>query len=47
MEKILAHKIELDPNNVQETYFKKGCGTDRFVCAWGFRRVFEPFTPMK
>ena len=34
MEKILAHKIELDPNNVQETYFKKACGTDRFVCAW-------------
>ncbi|AUW94971.1 hypothetical protein BXT84_14255 [Sulfobacillus thermotolerans] len=28
---ILAHKIALDPNNVQETYFRKAAGTARFA----------------
>ena len=30
-----AHKIRLYPNNVQKTYFKKACGTSRFVYNWG------------
>ena len=28
---ILAHKIQLDPNNVQRTYFSKACGVARFT----------------
>lgn len=31
---ILAHKIALDPNDVQETYFRKAVGTARFVYNW-------------
>lgn len=32
---ILSHKIRLDPNNVQETYFRKAAGTSRFAYNWG------------
>ena len=32
---ILAHKIALDPNNVQETYFRKAAGIARFSYKWG------------
>ncbi len=31
---ILAHKIALDPNNLQETYFRKAAGTARFAYNW-------------
>jgi putative transposase len=31
----LSHKIELNPNNVQEGYFKKACGVARFTYNWG------------
>ncbi len=31
---ILAHKIALEPNNVQETYFRKAAGTARFAYNW-------------
>ena len=31
---ILAHKIQLDPNNKQATYFAKACGTARFAYNW-------------
>ena len=31
---ILAHKIQLDPNNKQSTYFAKACGTARFAYNW-------------
>ena len=31
---IMAHKIALDPNNVQETYFRKAAGTARFAYNW-------------
>lgn len=30
-----SHKIRLNPNNQQITYFKKACGTARFVWNWG------------
>lgn len=30
-----AHKIKLEPNNFQTTYFKKACGVKRFVYNWG------------
>ena len=31
---LLAHKIELKPNNKQATYFAKGCGVSRFAYNW-------------
>ena len=31
---ILSHKIALDPNNVQETYFRKSAGTARCAYNW-------------
>ncbi|MEF3194304.1 MAG: helix-turn-helix domain-containing protein, partial [Halothiobacillaceae bacterium] len=31
---ILAHKIALDPNNKQATYFAKAAGTARFAYNW-------------
>jgi putative transposase len=31
---IVAHRIALDPNNVQRTYFAKACGTARFAFNW-------------
>lgn len=31
---ILAHKIALDPNDVQATYFARACGTARFAYNW-------------
>ena len=31
---ILAHRIRLDPNNVQRTYFAKACGVARFAYNW-------------
>jgi len=31
---ILAHRIALDPNNVQRTYFAKACGVGRFAYNW-------------
>lgn len=31
---LTAHRIELDPNNVQATYFSKSCGVARFSYNW-------------
>lgn len=31
---ILAHKIQLDPNDRQRTYFARACGTARFAWNW-------------
>lgn len=41
---ILAHKIALDPNNVQATYFARACGTARFAYNWAlgeWRRQYK------
>lgn len=32
---MLAHKIELKPNNKQKTYFKKACDIARLSWNWG------------
>src|SRR3989339_1162948 len=40
----IAHKIELNPNNKQRTYFAKACGTARFAYNWGlaeWNRLYE------
>jgi len=31
---IIAHKIALDPNDRQETCFRRACGTARFAYNW-------------
>ena len=41
---ILAHKIALDPNDVQETYFRKAAGIARFAYNWAlaeWQRQYE------
>lgn len=41
---LIAHKIALDPNNVQATYFAKTAGTARFAYNWAlaeWRRQYE------
>jgi len=41
---IIAHKIALDPNNVQATYFVKAAGTARFAYNWAlaeWQRQYE------
>lgn len=41
---ILAHKIRLDPNDVQATYFAKACGVARFAYNWAlaeWKRLYE------
>jgi len=39
----IAHKIRLSPNNKQETYFKKGCGTARFAWNWALEAWNESY----
>ena len=31
---LIAHRIALDPNNVQATYFARAAGTARFAYNW-------------
>jgi putative transposase len=41
---ILAHKIRLDPNDRQITYFSKACGVARFAYNWAlteWKRLYE------
>lgn len=41
---ILAHKIALDPNDAQATYFARACGTARFAYNWAlgeWRRQYK------
>jgi putative transposase len=41
---ILSHKIRLDPNNAQATYFAKACGVARFAYNWAlaeWKRLYE------
>ncbi|RMD58256.1 transposase [Candidatus Parcubacteria bacterium] len=35
---LLAHRIELKPNNRQATFFAKGCGVARFAYNWALER---------
>jgi putative transposase len=38
---MLAHKIKLNPNNIQRTYFQKASGIARFSWNWGLARWNE------
>ncbi len=41
---MLAHKVALDPNDAQETYFRRAAGTARFAYPWAlaeWQRQYE------
>lgn len=40
---LLAHKLELKPNNKQATYFKKACGVARFSYNWALAMWQEQY----
>jgi len=40
---ILAHKIQLVPNNEQQTYFAKACGVARFAYNWALSKAKEQY----
>jgi putative transposase len=40
---ILAHKIQLDPNNIQKTYFSRACGVARFAYNWALAKAKEQY----
>ncbi len=44
---ILAHKIALDPNNVQATYFARAAGTARFAYNWALAEWKRPYEAHK
>jgi transposase len=39
----LSHKIELDPNNIQQGYFRKACGIARFTYNWALEEWNRQF----
>jgi putative transposase len=39
----ISHKIRLEPNNKQITYFKKACGVARFCWNWGVAKWEEDY----
>ena len=40
---IRAHKIRLEPNNLQATYFAKACGVARFAYNWALAKAKEQY----
>jgi putative transposase len=41
---ILAHRIQLEPNNKQQTYLTKACGVARFSYNWAlseWKRLYD------
>jgi putative transposase len=44
---MLAHKIALDPNHVQETYFRKVVGTARFADHWALAEWQQQYAAWK
>ncbi|MDA8207226.1 MAG: RNA-guided endonuclease TnpB family protein [Thermaerobacter sp.] len=44
---ILAHKIALDPNNRQETYFRKASGVARFAYNWALDQWQQQYEAWK
>jgi len=40
---IRAHKILLEPNNIQATYFAKACGVARFAYNWALAKAKEQY----
>lgn len=44
---LIAHKIALDPNNVQATYLKKACGVARFAYNWALDQWCKQYEAWK
>jgi len=44
---VLAHRIRLDPNNVQATWLERCAGTARFVFNWGLARWQQQYAAGK
>ena len=44
---LIAHKIALDPNNVQATYFARAAGTARFAYNWALAEWQRQFDACK
>jgi putative transposase len=44
---IIAHKIALDPNDSQATYFSRACGTARFAYNWALNEWQKQYTARK
>lgn len=44
---IIAHKIALDPNDRQATYFARACGTARFCYNWALAEWQKQYTARK
>ncbi len=44
---IISHKIRLNPNNKQATYFAKACGTARFAYNWALAEWQTQYTAWK
>jgi len=44
---LIAHKIALDPNNVQATYLKKACGVARFAYNWALEQWGKQYEAWK
>lgn len=44
---MIAHKIALDPNDVQETYFRKAAGTARFAYNWALNQWQQQYDAWK
>lgn len=40
---IVAHRIQLQPNNAQEAYFRQACGVKRFAWNWAVREWERQF----
>jgi putative transposase len=43
---LMGHKVRIYPNNVQETYLKKACGTARFAYNWALDKWMEEHSAM-
>lgn len=44
---LIAHKIALDPNNVQATYLKKACGVARYAYNWALEQWGKQYEAWK
>jgi putative transposase len=44
---LIAHKIALDPNNVQATYFARAAGTARFAYNWALAQWQQKYDACK
>ena len=44
---LTAHRIALDPNNIQATYLSKACGVARFSYNWALAEWYRQYEEHK